>query len=538
MRRAITLLFVGNAVALEHQIGGIDSYSKTTTAAFPVQIHDNAPPWDARAMDEEEKLLLKNDLIVASPTPLIDGESGYYLEKTAETTPINTNSDYIIEIRSDDEAGEAMLFPRQVESSGSGASLTEGPGYLSTVTALVTEVTSTTDAPETSAPEASTNSTASASQISFSPINLPETRSSTETPTATPTSPALTSASPSSQQASASASRSVEAPAGSTPASLSSSFETAVTSSYVEPAAAPSTIAITSEFVAGNQTLVPGGTTVSLDASTTELVVGGTGNISVIPTTVYQTPQPPAIPLPGTTLTLNSVSGFVAGTQTLIPGGPVITISNTAISLAPSATAIIVDSTSTISLTPTTVYQTPQPPAIPVAGTTLTPNSASEYVAGTQTLIPGGPVITILNTAISLAPSATEIIIDSTSTISLTPTTVYQTPQPPAIPLAGTTLTLNSVSGYVVGTQTLIPGGPVITIEGTAVSLVPSATAVVVSGISTGRGASGFTTRGPNATVTATTIIEPYTGVALKNNIDGFGWWIFAILVVVNMLIN
>ena len=46
------------------------SYSKTTTAASPVQIemvqsiHDNAPPWHATAVDEEEISLSKNDLVV------------------------------------------------------------------------------------------------------------------------------------------------------------------------------------------------------------------------------------------------------------------------------------------------------------------------------------------------------------------------------------------------------------------------------------------------------------------------------------------
>ncbi|ERF69965.1 hypothetical protein EPUS_08776 [Endocarpon pusillum Z07020] len=526
MRRAITILFVGNAVALEHQIGGIDSYSKTTTAAFPVQIemvqsiHDNAPPWDARAVDEEEILLSKNHLVVASPTPLVDGESGYYLKRTAETTPMSTNSAYIIEIRSDDEAGEAMLFPRQVESSAS--------GLLRTASGLIgDEATSTINAPgnSTATPEASTDSTASTSQSPFSAMpttSLPPIQSSVETPIATRTSPAPTSASPSSQQASTSASQSEEAPAGSTPASLSSNSETAVMSSVVE----------SSVSSPGDQSDSPAApSTIAIRASTT-----------LPPSQITQ----PVIPLPGTTLTPNSAGQFVADNQTLVPGGSAISISGTAVSLDPSATELVVNGTSAISVIPTTVYQTPQPPTIPLAGTILTLNPASEYVAGTQTLIPGGPVITISNTAISLDLSATEIVVGNTSTVNLVPTTVYQTPQPPAIPLAGTTLTLSSVSEYVVGTQTLIPGGPVITILGTAVSLDPSATAVVVSGISTNRGASGFITRGPsgvptrNATVTATatTIIEPYTGVASKNNIDGVGWWIFAILVVVNMFMN
>ena len=466
------------------------------------------------------------DVFRASPASLIDGESGYYLHRTVETTPMSTYSGYIIEIRSDDEAGGATLFPRQVDSSLSGASSTDGPMVLESASDLRgPEATPTNDAPETSAaaPEVSTDSESTSnlpSIASSAATFLQPGQSSNDTRTATQTSPAPTSASPPSEQASASASQSEEAPAGSTTASLSLNSETAVPPSDVEPAvsspgdqsgspAAPSTIAIRT-----SATLTPFEIT------------------------------PPVIAIPGTTLTRNSDTQFVADNQTLIPVGSAISISGTTVSLDPLAIDVVVGGTSTVNIVPTTVYQAPQPSAISLAGTTITLNSASEYVAGTQTLMPGGPVITISDTPVSLDPLAIDVVVGGTSTVNIVPTTVYQAPQPSAISLAGTTITLNSASEYVAGTQTLMPGGPVITILGTAVSLDPSATAVIVSEIRTDGRASGFITRGPggtlarNTTATATTIVEGYTGVASNNKVGGFGWWIFAILVVVNMFMN
>jgi len=55
-----------------------------------------------------------------------------------------------------------------------------------------------------------------------------------------------------------------------------------------------------------------------------------------------------------------------------------------------------------------------------VVGTqTLTTNSQGNIVIGTQTLAASGPAITVSGTTISLAPEATEIIYEGTSTTRL-----------------------------------------------------------------------------------------------------------------------
>lgn len=168
-------------------------------------------------------------------------------------------------------------------------------------------------------------------------------------------------------------------------------------------------------------------------------------------------PPPPIIPLPGTTLTGNSASQYIAGTQTLIPGGPAISISGMVVSLAPSATAIVLGGSSTMNIVPPSAYQAPQPPVITLAGTTLTANSASQYVVDSQTLIAGGPTITVSGTAVALAPSATAIIFAGSSTISLAP--------PPSSPSGH-----NALGPSMSATPTEIP---IIVIDGQTLTLTP-----------------------------------------------------------------
>jgi hypothetical protein len=80
---------------------------------------------------------------------------------------------------------------------------------------------------------------------------------------------------------------------------------------------------------------------------------------------------------------------------------------------------------------PPAIYQVLQP-VIPLAGTTITANSASQYTIGTQTLIPGGTAIKISGTLLSLAPSATAVVLGGSRTIRITspPASVYATPLP------------------------------------------------------------------------------------------------------------
>lgn len=105
------------------------------------------------------------------------------------------------------------------------------------------------------------------------------------------------------------------------------------------------------------------------------------------------------------------------------------------------------------------------PVRVTVGSQTFTADSPSRFVIGTQTLEAGGPAITHDGHTLSLGSSASNIIIDS-STVSVG-----------RLPVIAFTL---EDAPVLIGSQTLTPGGPAITVSGTRVSLEPSASNVVI----------------------------------------------------------
>ncbi|MCJ1383531.1 hypothetical protein MMC17_006645 [Xylographa soralifera] len=186
-----------------------------------------------------------------------------------------------------------------------------------------------------------------------------------------------------------------------------------------------------------------------------------------------QPTSPPIITFQGTPITADTTTGYTIGAQTLVPGGPAIIISSTTLSLAPSATALAIGDA-------TIHFQPPSPstPAmITISNTAYTANSASAFILGTQTLVPGGPAITNARTVLSLAPSATAIVIGDV-TIPLQPPTSLA----PRITIGPSIYAASPSTYFLIGTQTLQPGGPAPTISGTIISLFPSATALLLAG--------------------------------------------------------
>lgn len=124
-----------------------------------------------------------------------------------------------------------------------------------------------------------------------------------------------------------------------------------------------------------------------------------------------------------------------------------------------------------------------QPATIQIGSQSFTANTASDFVIGSQTLAPGGPAITVSNTPISLAPSASFLVVGST-TQKLGPSPApAPTLAPQVITVAGQTYTGNAASGFVLNGQTLKPGS-VITVGGMPASMAPSGS-FIVAGTST-----------------------------------------------------
>ncbi|MCJ1465894.1 hypothetical protein MMC07_004513 [Pseudocyphellaria aurata] len=230
-----------------------------------------------------------------------------------------------------------------------------------------------------------------------------------------------------------------------------------------------------SEYVIGSQTLIPGasgirisGTPISLAPSASKIVVG-----SITAALIGNANHLPPLTIDGTTILPNSASEYVVGSQTIIPGAPAVTISGTPISLAPSASKIVVGS-----ITAALIGNANLLPPLTIDGTAILPNSASEYAIGSQTLIPGASGIRISGTPISLAPSASKIVVGS-----ITAALIGNANPLPPLTIDGTTIFPNSASEYVIGSQTLIPGASGIRISGTPISLAPSASYIVIGGV-------------------------------------------------------
>lgn len=256
----------------------------------------------------------------------------------------------------------------------------------------------------------------------------------------------------------------------------------------------PVVIGPSSVIVVGSQTLQPGGPAitiggqpVSLVSSATAIVVGGkTSNLPQVNTPSGQVRPPPVLTIGSTTLTGNAATQFfIAPGQTLTAGGTA-TVDGTIVSLAPSASFIVIGGSTQVF--PTAAVAITARPEIVIGGSTFTANpenpaSAPTFVIFGQTLAPN-QVITIDGTTISLAPSASFVVINGATSILPNPAAAQITAPPLTIGQAVFTALPGSGTTYIIGTHTLTPGGA-ITIADTTISLAPGATALIINGQTT-----------------------------------------------------
>lgn len=187
----------------------------------------------------------------------------------------------------------------------------------------------------------------------------------------------------------------------------------------------------------------------------------------------------------GTTTSIGPSSDAVFGSQTLVPGGPAITISGTPVSLGPSAVVI---GTETHSFAASQI----QPPGsiassglggsgsgvptkITIGGSTITQAPAPFFVVGGQTVLPG-QTITVNNKAVSVGAGGV-LVVDGTSISIAVPGS------PMTLTTAGETVVIGPTPAFVLGgSKTLVAGGPAITFDGSQLSLAPSASALIIDG--------------------------------------------------------
>ncbi|KAL8852903.1 MAG: hypothetical protein Q9221_002279 [Calogaya cf. arnoldii] len=204
----------------------------------------------------------------------------------------------------------------------------------------------------------------------------------------------------------------------------------------------------------------------------------------------------PSVTIDQPIVSADSALFYSIGEQTLSPGGPAITISGTSYSMADGATALLVGS-STIPLNAQS-----NPPALSINGQVYSADTRPRLKFRGSEIVAGGPTITISNVPYALDPSATALYVGSGTIVNpsiqqptsqtnppdneegVAPayliigssTTTLQPPaksQPQTLTINSTPYTANPSSAFIIGTQTLSPGSPAITINSTLYSLPP-----------------------------------------------------------------
>lgn len=228
-------------------------------------------------------------------------------------------------------------------------------------------------------------------------------------------------------------------------------------------------------FEIGGQTLLPGsaitvgGNTISVDTSATEVIINGA--TMPIATVI------PDVTIGDSVLTPGSDGAFELGTQTLQPGSTMV-IDGTILSLAPSGTAIVVDGSTTPVAAPVAVITLP--------GATLSANTDGSLNLAGQTLQPGS-AITVVGSTFSLASDGNAIAVNGQTTpitaaaaAAASPSLLRANQASPSP--ASMTITVNPEDEYIIGSQTLHPGGSALTVSGTLYSLASDGNNLFING--------------------------------------------------------
>ncbi|KAK4992693.1 hypothetical protein LTR66_006223 [Elasticomyces elasticus] len=176
-------------------------------------------------------------------------------------------------------------------------------------------------------------------------------------------------------------------------------------------------------------------------------------------------------------------SGIVLGTQTLFPGSSAIVISSRTISLAPSNSVVFVNGATATLPSVQSVSHATVSPIITLGSQSFTvlPATTSAIVIASQTLVPGGAPITVSGQTISLGSSSGEIVVNGHTSTLQSPTGV-NTPAVITVGLQVLSYTPVASTGYVIGSHTVYPSGPAVTIAGQTVSIAASGSGIVVNG--------------------------------------------------------
>ncbi|PPJ50873.1 hypothetical protein CBER1_07090 [Cercospora berteroae] len=219
------------------------------------------------------------------------------------------------------------------------------------------------------------------------------------------------------------------------------------------------------QFVVGDQTLAPGGPAVTEGGNTIELPSQATAIIiNGNPTPIAQPEEPANVPAPEwtfgqNTITANSANEFVIASRTIIPGGEAVTIAGTTLSLATGASAIVVNGQ-----TSELVVLVGAP--VTFGGAVATPVADGAYVLpGGETLSEDGPGVVLAGTTYSLADGGSSVVVNGVTS---------------PLPTAGG-VAVGSVTELILPGTTLLPGSEVV-VSGTTYSLAATVGGIYIDG--------------------------------------------------------
>ena len=188
-----------------------------------------------------------------------------------------------------------------------------------------------------------------------------------------------------------------------------------------------------SGYIVAEQTIQPGSTVVlgsGNSATTIALQSASNGYVNVLvgpsSSQLPQNPRPTALApviFNGQTLSpdTGSASGYVVAGQTLLPGSTVVLgsgVSPTTLALQTASNGnlniIVGSSSSEIPQLPITTPFVTQLPPFTMGSQTVSANDKGQYIIGSQTLTAGG-VVTVSGTPVSVGPSATDVVVGSST---------------------------------------------------------------------------------------------------------------------------
>ena len=279
-----------------------------------------------------------------------------------------------------------------------------------------------------------------------------------------------------------------------------------------------------SKYVVDSQTISVGGPAIQVSGVLYSLASPTTTppNMASIQPALPSNDEP-VLTIDGKPYTVDSASQYIIGSQTLAPGGPTITVNNVPYAIPASSAAIIISDGSAIALdqkaaaADATLLSEPsaadfdtnhQPQVYTVDGIQMT-GGPSTLAVGSATLAPGSPALTLSGHTLSLGTEGA-LVVDGHTSI-LTPVALEDNNKPFQTYTIDNIRLTGNAAALVIGSATLAPGSPALTISGHTLSLLATeGGALVVDGRTSTLAASGLGSNQPIQTYTVNGI--PLTG--------------------------